>query len=40
VAEYRLAAKPTKELKAIMPSENDMKKQLMHEMRTEITVAD
>lgn len=34
VAEYRLAAKPSKELKAILPSEHDMKNQLLLEMQT------
>ncbi len=35
VAEYQLFAKPSKELKAILPSEHDMKNQLLLEMRTE-----
>jgi hypothetical protein len=35
VAEYRLAAKPSKEFKAILPSEHDMKNQLLLEMQTE-----
>jgi predicted nuclease of restriction endonuclease-like (RecB) superfamily len=36
VAEYRLAKKPTKELKAILPDERDLRDQLLLEMQTEI----